>query len=54
MGMTTDELKFRTKKFSLEIIDLVEKMPNSIACRAISNQIIRSGTSVMYWMKGIN
>lgn len=44
--MTTNELKLRTKKFSLEIIDLVEKMPNSIACRTISNQIIRSGTSV--------
>lgn len=44
--MTTNELKFRTKKFSLEIIDLVEKLPNSIAGRTISNQIIRSGTSV--------
>ena len=44
--MTTNELKLRTKKFSLEIIDLVEKMPNSIASRTISNQIIRSGTSV--------
>jgi four helix bundle protein len=44
--MTTNELKLRTKKFSLEIIELVEKSPNSIACRTISNQIIRSGTSV--------
>jgi four helix bundle protein len=46
MCMTTNELKLRTKKFSLDIIDLVEKMPNSIASRTISNQIIRSGTSV--------
>jgi four helix bundle protein len=44
--MTTNELKLRTKKFSLEIIDLVEKLPNSIAGKTISNQIIRSGTSV--------
>jgi len=44
--MTTNELKFRTKKFSLEIIDLVEKLPNSVAGRTISNQIVRSGTSV--------
>ncbi|WP_281226023.1 four helix bundle protein [Flavobacterium aquiphilum] len=44
--MTTNELKIRTKQFSLEIINLIEKMPNSIACRAISNQIVRSGTSV--------
>lgn len=44
--MTTNELKLRTKKFSLAIIDLVEKLPNSIAGKTISNQIIRSGTSV--------
>ncbi|SHI67770.1 four helix bundle protein [Flavobacterium terrae] len=44
--MTTDELKLRTKKFSLEIINLVESLPNSISCRVIANQIIRSGTSV--------
>jgi len=44
--MTTNELKIRTKQFSLGIINLIEKMPNSIACRAISNQIVRSGTSV--------
>jgi four helix bundle protein len=44
--MTTNELKSRTKKFSLMIIDLVENLPNSISGRDTSNQIIRSGTSV--------
>ncbi|MFP9116272.1 four helix bundle protein [Flavobacterium sp. RNTU_13] len=44
--MTTDELKFRSKRFSLMIIDLIEKLPNTIACRAVANQIVRSGTSV--------
>lgn len=44
--MTSDELKARTKKFSLMIIDLVERLPNSIASRAIANQMVRSGTSV--------
>jgi four helix bundle protein len=44
--MTTNELKIRTKKFSLMIIDLVEKMPNTISARAVANQIVRSGTSV--------
>jgi four helix bundle protein len=44
--MTTNELKLRTKKFSIAIIDLVEKLPNSITGKIISNQIIRSGTSV--------
>ncbi|MDR6966427.1 four helix bundle protein [Flavobacterium arsenatis] len=44
--MTTEELKLRTKKFSIEIIDLVEKLPNSNTIRVIGNQIVRSGTSV--------
>ena len=44
--MTTDEMKLRTKKFSLMIIDLAERMPNTNVIRSITNQIIRSGTSV--------
>lgn len=44
--MTKNELKNRTKKFALQIIKLVDKLPNTIAGRAIGNQIIRSGTSV--------
>ena len=44
--MTTNELKLRTKNFSILIINLVEKLPNSIAGKTIGNQIIRSGTSV--------
>ncbi|MEN9489339.1 MAG: hypothetical protein RL494_1604 [Bacteroidota bacterium] len=44
--MTTNELKLRTKNFSILIINLVEKLPNSIAGKTIANQIIRSGTSI--------
>jgi four helix bundle protein len=44
--MTSNDLKLRTKNFSILIIDLVEKLPNSIAGKTIANQIIRSGTSV--------
>lgn len=44
--MTTNELKIRTKNFSLLIIDLVERLPNSISVRVIANQIVKSGTSV--------
>lgn len=44
--MTTNELKLRTKNFTLMIIDLVEKLPNSISVRVIANQIVKSGTSV--------
>jgi four helix bundle protein len=44
--MTTDEMKMRTKRFSLMIIELAEKMPNTNVIRSITNQIVRSGTSV--------
>jgi four helix bundle protein len=44
--MTKDELKRRTKKFALEIIKLVDELPNTKAGNTVANQIIRSGTSV--------
>ena len=44
--MTNQELRMRTKKFALRIIKLVEALPNSVTGRAISNQLIRSGTSI--------
>ncbi|EOZ92806.1 hypothetical protein A33Q_3897 [Indibacter alkaliphilus LW1] len=40
------DLKGRTKKFALSIINLVELLPNTISGRAIANQLIRCGTSV--------
>ncbi len=43
--MTTEELKERFRKFSINIIKLVNKMPNNIAGNAIAKQIVRSGTS---------
>ena len=44
--MTTDEMKLRTKKFSLMIIDLAEKLPKTYIVKVVANQIVRSGTSV--------
>jgi four helix bundle protein len=44
--MTTDEMKMRTKKFSLMIIDLAEKLPTTYVVKVVANQIVRSGTSV--------
>ena len=44
--MTKEELKDRTKRFALLIIKIVDQLPNTITGRTISNQIIRSGTSV--------
>ncbi|WP_431244137.1 four helix bundle protein [Flavobacterium sp. P21] len=44
--MTTDEMKLRTKAFSLSIIGLAEKLSNTYIVKVIANQIVRSGTSV--------
>jgi four helix bundle protein len=41
-----DELKNRTKKFAIEIVKLCEFLPNKQIGWTISNQILRSGTSV--------
>ncbi len=44
--MTQEELKIRTKKFAIRVINLVNALPNTTVSRAIGNQLIRSGTSV--------
>jgi len=44
--MTADQLKIRTKLYSLSIIDLVEKLPVTTASRIVAHQIAKSGTSV--------
>jgi four helix bundle protein len=44
--MNANQLKNRTKVFSISILELVEKLPNTISGRAVANQIVRSGTSV--------
>ena len=41
-----EQLKQRTKQFSLAIIDMVENMDYSLAKKTVMNQIIRSATSV--------
>lgn len=44
--MDEEELKQRTKKFSLRVIKLVAALPNNMQGKAIGNQLMRSGTSV--------
>jgi four helix bundle protein len=39
-------MKLRTKKFSLMVIDLAEKLPTTYIVKVVANQIVRSGTSV--------
>ena len=45
-AMTTDEMKARTRAFSLRIIKLVEAMPSGRTADVIGKQLLRSGTSV--------
>ncbi|HNY14923.1 MAG TPA: four helix bundle protein [Bacteroidales bacterium] len=40
------DLKERSKKFALEILKISDLLPENKKGRTISNQIIRSGTSV--------
>ena len=44
--MNEHELKQRTKKFALRILDLADVLPRSRSGNVIASQIIRSGTSV--------
>lgn len=44
--MNEQELKDRTKQFSLRVIKLVTSLPNTTVGRAIGKQLVRSGTSV--------
>ena len=44
--MTSDDLKKRTKQFSLRVLKLIAALPKTVAGRAIGAQLVRSGTSV--------
>lgn len=44
--MNSDELKLRTKKFALRIIRLIENLPGNLTNNVISNQLMRSATSI--------
>jgi four helix bundle protein len=44
--MNSDDLKTRTKKFALSIIELAAKLPNTAAGKVISYQMIKAGSSI--------
>ncbi len=44
--MSYENLKRRTKKFGLDVIRLVEKLPKDEVGRILGRQLLRSGTSV--------
>jgi four helix bundle protein len=41
-----EDLKVRTKKFALRVINLVRSLPNNMVSYEIGKQLLRSGTSV--------
>ncbi|HEY3601728.1 MAG TPA: four helix bundle protein [Chthoniobacterales bacterium] len=44
--VTPDEMKTRTKKFALRILNLAEKLPRGVKGRILADQIGRADTSV--------
>ena len=44
--MKRAELQQRTKGFALRVLNLIEKLPNTIGGRVLANQVARSATSV--------
>ncbi len=44
--MDNNDLKRRTKKFALNIIQLVESLPTGQTCKILGGQLLRSATSV--------
>ena len=44
--MSDPDLKKRTKAFAIRILKLVDALPKTTAGRALSSQIVRSGTSI--------
>jgi len=44
--MNTDDLKFRTKKFALRVMNLIDALPDNTKARVLANQLMRSATSV--------
>src|SRR2546421_2530204 len=44
--MENENLKRRTKKFALDVIKLVERLPKDAPSTVLGRQLLRSGTSV--------
>ncbi len=44
--MTSDELKQRTKNFSIRVINLIRTLPNNKIGYVLGNQLLRSATSI--------
>jgi four helix bundle protein len=43
--MNPEELKARTKKFAMRVLNLADKLPRGVTGKVLSDQIARAGTS---------
>jgi four helix bundle protein len=46
MNTKTEQMKQRTKRFGLRVLELLNHFPNTIGARVVANQIVKSATSV--------
>ncbi len=44
--MNKDEMKDRTRRFALDVMDLIEQVPSTNKGRILADQLLRSATSV--------
>jgi len=44
--MNNENLKQRTKRFGLNVIQFVEQLPKGLVCQVLGRQLLRAGTSV--------
>lgn len=49
-----NDLKHRTLLFANSILDMVELLPNNTAAKVVTNQIVRSATSVGANYRAVN
>jgi four helix bundle protein len=45
-GVTSEELKARTKAFAVRVVKLVDALPRGLSSQVIGRQLLRSATSV--------
>lgn len=44
--MNAEELKARTKRFALQVMQLIDRLPNTVKGRVVANQLMKAATSV--------
>jgi four helix bundle protein len=45
-AMDANELKARTKQFALQVMQLIDRLPNTVKGRVVAHQLMKAATSV--------